>query len=350
MVGPPPPSWSVDPSQAGAYEVAPGLWRLRMPTAYEDVGHVNAYAIARADGVLLVDCGGAGHPSCEQVLAAALGQAGFAIADVRQLAATHAHSDHIGLAARVIERSGCEFVMHAASDHFYEATRLPAAIGDARERRARAEGVPDRLLPHYRDTREETQGLIAAVDPDRCLAAGQRLPSLLGDWEVLETPGHCPSHVALIQREHHLAITGDTLCTVFVPWFDYGYSPDPVAEFIASLDRLGAVDGLEIAFPGHGRPLDDVPASIEAHRAGVAARLAETVAAIDAEPAGAYALTRRIFSEPVSDPKTVWQMAEIICYLRHLRLTGTIVRETHAERFRYRLAASDRSSSNQTLG
>jgi glyoxylase-like metal-dependent hydrolase (beta-lactamase superfamily II) len=321
-----------------------------MPTAYAEVGHVNAYAIARDDGLLLVDCGGAGHPSCEQTLGVALGQAGFAVEDVRQLAATHAHSDHIGLAAWVIERSGCEFLMHAASDHFYEATRQPASIGDARERRARAEGVPDRLLPHYRDTREETQGVIAAVAPDRYLVDGQRLPSRLGDWEVLETPGHSPSHVALIQRDRGLAITGDTLCTIFVPWFDYGYSPDPVAEFIASLDRLEALGRLEIAFPGHGRPLEDLPASIAAHRDGVAARLTETVAAIEAGPAGAYTLTRRIFSDPVSEPKTVWQMAEVICYLRHLRLTGAIVRETEADRFTYRLAAPDSSSSNQTLG
>jgi glyoxylase-like metal-dependent hydrolase (beta-lactamase superfamily II) len=167
---------------------------------------------------------------------------------------------------------------------------------------------------------------------------------------VLETPGHCPSHVALIQRDRGLAITGDTLCTIFVPWFDYGYSPDPVAEFIASLDRLEALGGLEVALPGHGRPLEDVPASIEAHRDGVAARLTETVAAIQAGPAGAYTLTRRIFSDPVSEPKTVWQMAEIVCYLRHLRMTGTIVREVQGGQFSYRLAAPNTSSSNQTLG
>ena len=31
-------------------------------------------------------------------------------------------------------------------------------------------------------------------------------------------------------------ILGDLLAPVFAPWYDYGYSPDPVAEFLGSLE------------------------------------------------------------------------------------------------------------------
>jgi glyoxylase-like metal-dependent hydrolase (beta-lactamase superfamily II) len=294
--------------------------------AFEEVGHVNAYAVRCDDGLLLVDCGGAGDPTCEQLLANALSAAGFSVADVQTLAVTHTHSDHVGLAAWVIERSGCSFWMHPNSDHFYDAMRDPDGTAAARERRARAEGVPQRLLSSYRDVREETEGALAPVEPDHLLGEGVRLPSGLGDFEVIETPGHCPSHVILYQRERRLAITGDLVCAAFVPWYDYGYSEDPIAEYLSALDRLEGLD-LEIALPGHGRPLDNVAQAIAEHREGVARRLAETLAAVETGSSGAYELTRRVFGDPDPDGAGVWQMAETICYLRHLRSAGAIVRE-----------------------
>jgi hypothetical protein len=85
--------------------------------------------------------------------------------------------------------------------------------------------------------------------------------------------------------------------------------------------------------PGHGRVLEDLPAIISEHRAGVAARLDATVSAIEAGCSNAYAITSRVFGD--LDPiGMVWRLTEIACYLRHLRLAGVVSREGH-ERFRY---------------
>jgi glyoxylase-like metal-dependent hydrolase (beta-lactamase superfamily II) len=329
MVGPPPDSWSVPPERARAFELAPGIWQLRLPLPWPLVPHVNAYWLA-GDGVL-VDCGSAGHPSHRASLTAALELAGASVADVRVLVGTHTHSDHIGLAAWVIEESGCEFLMHPDTDHFYDATREPERIEAARRRRARAEGVPEDVLAWYGDVAEEVDGVLAAVEPSRPLHDGD----FVGAWRVVETPGHAPTHICLVDGSS--IILGDLLAPVFAPWFDYGYSNDPVAEFLASLDRVEALGPFALAMPGHGRVLEDLPAVISDHREGVASRLEATVAAIRAGDTNAYAITARVFGD--LDPiGMVWRLTEIACYLRHLRVAGVVVRDqVGSGRFRYSL-------------
>jgi glyoxylase-like metal-dependent hydrolase (beta-lactamase superfamily II) len=331
MVGPPPESWAVEAAEAGARLVIPGLWRLRLPTAWPAISHVNAYVIERADGgVVLVDCGTAGDPSCAAVLDAALAETGHRLEDVRVLAATHVHSDHIGPAASLLERSGAELWAHPDDAHFYDAMREPERIAAARGRRARREGVPEERLGPYRDVREELEGAEAAVAPDRPLVDGATIETALGPWHVVETPGHCPSHVCLVQREHRIAIVGDLLCAVFAPWIDYGYSADPFADTLASLDRLAAEAPLELALPGHGRPLTEVDAVIAQTRLDFERRLDQTREAVRSAPGGAYAITTRVFGEEEGLP-AVGHMSEVLGYLCHLRRLGEVVREETAD-------------------
>jgi len=337
MVGPPPASWTVDPELVRTFDIAPGLWSLRLPLPWTDITHVNAYAIERDDGIVLVDCGAAGDPTCRVALDAALRLAGFAIEDVRVLVGTHTHSDHVGLAAWVIERSGAEFWMHPDTGHFYDATREPERIAAARERRSRQEGVPEHLLAVYGDVREETDGVLATVAPDRPLLGSVKIGSKLGEWRVVETPGHCPTHVCLVQRDRRLIILGDLVASAFSPWFDYGYSEDPITQYLDSLDVVEALGSPALALPGHGRPIADLGAAIALHRRGVAGRLQQTLSAIAAGPAGAYVLTDRLFGD--LDPQAaVWRMTEVVCYLKHLRLAGTVVRDEEPDgTFTYRL-------------
>jgi glyoxylase-like metal-dependent hydrolase (beta-lactamase superfamily II) len=244
----------------------------------------------------------------------------------------------VGLAAWVLERSGAEFWMHPDTGHFYDGTREPARIAAARERRSRQEGVPERVLEYYSDVREETDGVLGAVAPDRPLAGGDKVESRLGDWEVIETPGHCPTHVCLLQRDRRLIILGDLVASAFAPWFDYGYSADPVAEYLRSLDAIEALGPMSLALPGHGRPIENLQDAIALHRRGVAERLEQTRVAIAAGPTGAYELTYRVFGD-LEDQAAVWKMTELFGYLKHLRLAGLVIRDEAADgTFSYRLA------------
>ena len=332
MVGPPPVTWEVDAERARAFRMAPDIWQLRLPLPWEGIEHVNAYLLEGGDGPVLVDCGSAGHPSHREALASALAQAGHAAEDISALVLTHVHSDHAGLVPWIAEASGCPVLMQPDAGAFYDATREPARIEAARRRRASQEGVPEERLDSFASVSEERDGVLGAVEPDRPLRDGD---VIAGGWEVLTTPGHTPSHVCLVEPERRAVILGDLVARVFAPWFDYGYSDDPVAEYLASLDRVEAAGPFDLALPGHGRALEDLGAVIADHRAGVARRLDETLGAVGQGPAGAFELTSRVFG-PVGPPGDVWRMTEIACYLRHLRLRGEVERrEDERGRFAY---------------
>ena len=64
----------------------------------------------------------------------------------------------------------------------------------------------------------------------------------LGTWTAYETPGHAPSHVCLYQPERRVLISGDHLLGRISLFYEYGFSPDPVGEFLRSLDRVRTLD------------------------------------------------------------------------------------------------------------
>jgi glyoxylase-like metal-dependent hydrolase (beta-lactamase superfamily II) len=299
--------------------------------AWPTVDHANAYAIEADDGLMLVDCGTAGDESCMAALDVALAQTGHTVEDVRTLVATHAHSDHVGLAPHVLERSGARLWAHPASDAaFYDVLRHPDRFAAARRERARREGVPDARLGAYGSVEEELQGTLGPATADHELRDGVRLPSALGDWEVVETPGHTPSHVCLVQAEHRLVLAGDLVCTAFSPWLDYGFSADPLAETLDSLDRVDALGPIDFALPGHGRPLDDLGGIIAGHRRAFAERLDAVRAALAHAPAGGYDLATRLHGEG-PDMAAVGHLAETLAHLAHLRQRGEAVREVRTE-------------------
>src|SRR3954452_10292439 len=340
MAGPTPASWAVDPAQATAALVADRVWRLRLPLAWTHLRHVNAYAV-EGDGVVLFDCGMAGHPTCSEALEHPLAAAGIAPQDVTTLVGTHAHSDHVGLAPWLVERSGCEVWLHPATQHCFDTIRDPARIGAARARRSHAEGAPDDRLTEYGSVDEELEGLMGIVVADHTLVEGAAVSSGIGDWEVFETPGHCPSHVSLVQRESGLAILGDTACVAFVPWLDYGYSPDPAGEHISSLARIAALGTGVTGLPGHGRALADVPAVAAMYRDGLAERVASTERAVGQGPAGGWEMSRRVFGATDDLTLEFAHFVEAMCYLRHLRLRGVVKRDQRCDgSFIHRLAES----------
>lgn len=340
MAGPGPASWVVEFDGVRTYEVAPGIWRLRLPLPWPGIPAVNAFALGRDDGgVTLVDCGGGGDPSYHRALDEALTRTGHRVEDVRLVVLTHYHSDHAGALEWLIERSGCEVAGHPDYAHFTDGGERPAVIEAARRRRAEAEGVPAGDLGDVASTSEETDGIDAPIHPGQALREGDTVTSSAGTWQVFETPGHCPSHICLHEPDRGIVLVGDLLSLEFHPWFDYGYSQDPVHETLGSLDRLEALGEQRLVLPGHGRALEDVPALIAEHRAGIAERLGLVREAVAAGAANGYEITIALFGPDLGVSDLSFRLTEVLAYLRHERLAGRIVRETGTGgRFRYLLA------------
>jgi glyoxylase-like metal-dependent hydrolase (beta-lactamase superfamily II) len=301
--------------------VIPGVFRLRLPLPWPGVPHCNAWAVAAGDGVVLFDTG-MHQPGSLAHLERALAMCNLRIEDVRLVVCTHAHSDHYGQAASIVDRAGCELWMHPNHEHMTRWAEDPDAAIDRRLEVARQSGVPEEPLRRYaaeRGTRES--GIAAVIEPDRELLPGVIVETDLGPWSVYETPGHAPSHVCLFAPEHRLLISGDHLLGRISLFFDYGYSTDPVGEFLHSLDVVQALRA-RLCLSGHGRTFTDVQAHIEGNRELVSERLARILAVVQAgEPLTAFEILPRVHGPELSPPVAQWLLTETIAMLRHLEVT-----------------------------
>jgi glyoxylase-like metal-dependent hydrolase (beta-lactamase superfamily II) len=322
-----------------ADRILPGLWRLRLPLPWPGVPHVNAFAIAAVDGVVLVDTG-LHEPGGMRQLEWALDQAGLSVEHVRLLVCTHAHSDHYGLAAPIMERSGCELWMHPNHDHMTKAARDPERAFERRFEVARQSGVPADKLAVAKAAREgQGFGIAEVVMPDRDLVPGVEVETDLGTWQVHETPGHAPSHVVLHQPERGLLLSGDHLLGRVSLYYDYGYSPDPAGEFLSSLDVVAGLD-VQLVLAGHGRPVRDAPALTEANRRAVEERVDRVRRALAKGPRTPFEIVPEMVDAELPEALMIsWGLTETLAYLRHLEQLGQAAPVEDSEPARWALAA-----------
>ncbi len=262
--------------------VLPGLFRLRLPLPWPGVPHCNAWAVASGDGFVLFDTG-MHEPDSIMHLERALEMCNLRLEQARLVVCTHAHTDHCGQAATIVERAGCEVWMHPNHKRLNQLAEDPDAMFAARMEIARQSGVPQEPPSSDAPARSPAgSGIAGPIEPDRDLLDGVTVATDLGEWVAYETPGHAPSHVCLFQPERRLLVSGDHLLGRISLYFDYGYSPDPVGEFLRSLEvveRLGA----RLCLPGHGRTFTDVHAHIRGNRTLVDERLTSVQRAVDGQ-------------------------------------------------------------------
>ena len=201
--------------------------------------------------------------------------------------------------------------------------RSPSRYRAERERFAQRMGVPPELVADVANVREEADGIDGDFEVHRTLVAGLAVPTALGDWEVIETPGHAPSQVCLFLDERRLLVVGDLVGPVLAPFFDLGFSGDPVGQHLVSL-RVAQARRAALVLPGHGRPIAEVDALFERNVDGITGRIDAVEAAVAGEPGTAFELFIRRFGDQHEPVERVWRLWELAGYLDHLVQTGRV--------------------------
>jgi glyoxylase-like metal-dependent hydrolase (beta-lactamase superfamily II) len=301
--------------------VLPGVYRLRLPLPWPGVPHCNAWAVKAGDGFVLFDTG-MHQPDSIENLERALAMCGLRLEQTRLVVCTHAHSDHYGQAATIVQRTGCELWMHPNHAHMTQMAEDPDAVLARRLEVARQSGVPEEPLRRYASSRRSSEtGIAGVIEPDRELLTGVEIETDLGPWTVYETPGHAPSHVCLFQPERRVLISGDHLLGRISLYFDFGHTPDPVGEFLHSLDVVQQL-GARLCLPGHGRTFADVQAHIEGNRKLVHKRLESLSAALAKGPLSAFELVPHVYGAEISQQNGQWLLSKTLSYLTHLQALG----------------------------
>ena len=329
-------------------EVAPGILRAQLPIDFTGLGHVNTYLLEDDRGWTVIDPGLPG-PTTWRVLKARLKEAGGRIADVHTVLITHSHPDHFGAAERLRLAADADLV---TADNFrtwfdllepdvdieiesrFDADRQAAAAAAGGDRFDRMEAALDRPSPWGGEMprppmpsgpfkgvkRRLMNRWLKAPRPTRRVADGQYLELGRREWEVLRTPGHCEDHLCLYDAADGTLLSGDHVLPSITPHVSgLTVSDDPLADFVASLDKVDALDRVDVVLPAHGQPFTDLSGRVAAIKRHHHERL-EEVATIsrDLGEADVGAFMRELFSE------RAWgNMAESETYahLEHLRLT-----------------------------
>ncbi|MCW3062987.1 MAG: beta-lactamase domain protein, partial [Solirubrobacterales bacterium] len=276
---------------ARAHALAAGIWALRLPLTYRYVRSVTAYLLEADDGHVLVDCGSPLGDGWE-VLVAALAEAGARPSDVGTLVCTHGHPDHYGLAADVVERTGCRLAMAPGPHPPTDVLRDPTRPWDERRALHRRHGTPEaEILDLSREINGD--GRHRRAQPNAELDAGDVVEARSGGWEVVRVPGHCADQIALWHPERRWLIGADLAMRDVRPFVEYGTSADPHGDYLDSLDRALALEP-EVLLPGHGRPVTEPAEVLAQSRAFVLDGAERVIAGLDAEPRSAYELAQRL--------------------------------------------------------
>jgi len=268
-------------------EVRPGLWSIPVPWPGSGLRYTLAYLVSGPNGLALIDTGWPTEQAWT-ALCASITQTGHDITDLKYMLVTHAHSDHLGLAARVREASGALVGMHPAERatlrrsepqepqvgrvHLADWLRSRGAPED------QADQVAAMMTGAVRVHRELARPDFDVEHGSLPLGAGTALRAV---W----TPGHTPGHLCFYDERQDVLLTGDHVLPRITPHIGLppGSQGDPLGDYQDSLRALARYNPAEV-LPAHEYRFADLGARLEMLLRHHRTRLAEIEHAVAADP------------------------------------------------------------------
>ncbi len=325
--------------------VRPGIWSIPVPIPNNPLRYVLVYAFETDRGPFIVDAGW-NTDDAYQTLADGLATAGFAITDVQGVLVTHIHPDHYGLAGRVRDASGAWVALHPADARllqrrYADPADLLVEVGHMLARM----GAPAEEITELSESSMPVRPLVQAVDPDVLIEDGDK-PEVPGwDLRAIWTPGHSPGHLCFYEPQHRLLLAGDHVLPRITPNISFHpqAGPDPLGDFLRSLEKVAAFDTEEV-LPAHEHRFADLPGRVGELQAHHRERFAEVISAIRDGVRTSWDIAPRMhWSRPWDQIQGFMRRAavsETLAHLHALEQQG-IVREEIGEPSAWHVIADD---------
>ncbi|AIY03089.1 hypothetical protein ART_3490 [Arthrobacter sp. PAMC 25486] len=210
-----------------------------------------SYVLHDGDECVVVDPGFDSDEGHRQLLSA-LAHLDIGPNEITGIVATHFHSDHLGMAARLARDSGAWIALgknERRNISVFEDAHEESALDRAR---MLAWGVPEARAAEAAMSPQGLLDLRRLPDPDRRLGDADILSVAGRNWRVMETPGHTPGHICLWDHDGELVLTGDHILPRISPnvSLEIRGDTDPLRNNIESLRRISGNDRYE-ACPAH---------------------------------------------------------------------------------------------------
>lgn len=158
-------------------------------------------------------------------------------------AITHAHADHQGASAFICETLGIPYWCSEGDKAVAESGEVAATYPN-----------PDILIARF----QQRFWVGPGYPVERALKEGDKV----GEFEVIETPGHSKGHIAFWRESDRVLIAGDVIKNInLVTTFEHLgeppdiYTPD-IAQNRQSIKKIAALEP-RVVCVGHGKPLYD---------------------------------------------------------------------------------------------
>lgn len=334
---------TADWTAAGAFPVAPGVYRIPLPLPHDALRAVNTYAVEDGDGLVMIDSGWA-LSEARRRLETVLAEIGHDLGSIRRFLITHVHRDHYTQAIAIRRTLGTRVSIGVDERPSIEAyldegrTRLRAQLrtvrmhgGEAVAARFEAsapESVPDGLW-------EPPDDWI----PDRAvISLGSRT------LKAIRTPGHTNGHLVYFDSSANVLFAGDHVLPHITPsiGFEPAMAPHPLVSYLDSLQLVRAMPDATL-LPAHGPAGGSVHHRVDELLAHHERRLALCHGAVAAGDSTAYEVaqrltwTRREVALPTLDEfNQVLAVLETAAHLDVLARDGRLVRTRVDGTYEYR--------------
>ncbi|MEW6776022.1 MAG: MBL fold metallo-hydrolase [Bdellovibrionota bacterium] len=231
------------------------------------------HLVRGSPGPLTLFDAGLPHPMTQQALRDELAVLGLTVRNLEQIVYTHSHIDHMGGGfiisgetdwPRHLAFHGCVGLCENFEDYNRKTSSWKTLISHLNYVPAFRDRI-GQFIPMDNAAREKVfQGALsetaevayhdfapggAPIRFARGLREGDQVEAGPYRWKVVEAPGHNPHHVAFLEEEGRVSVTGDLILDHGTPIMRS--MGDDVALYLVSLARL-AGDSLGIVLPSHG--------------------------------------------------------------------------------------------------
>lgn len=284
----------------------------------------NIYVICDGDQVILVDTGSGMDEAGRQLLdgfAALRAYEPIGWDDVDAILITHGHIDHFGGLPLVRQHTAAPVGVHVLDRR---------VLSSHEERVIFASRRLDTFLEQSGVAAEQRQALMGvylfsknrygSTPVDFLLEEGRPTAGGLGVYHV---PGHCPGQVCL--QVDDVLLTADHILSYTTPH----QAPESITNnmglghYLASLDKIAALDGIRLGLGGHEEPLPDVHGRIRDIKASHARRL-DKILDLCATPASIADISRGLFGQ-VESYHILLALEEAGAHVEYLYQRGELV-------------------------
>lgn len=236
----------------------PDIFIIPVPLPNNPLRNLNCYVLRDGDDALVIDTG-FNMVECMDALSAGLKELGVDMGQAT-LFLTHLHSDHVGLAAHIIQ-PGTRVLMGELDYGYMRGFDKQNSWSRLEELFCR-EGLP----------REEIE-LQRRVNPARAYAPERSFDAetvtdgfifQIGSYHLrcVWTPGHTPGHMCLYLEEEKILFSGDHILFDITPNITmWPGIRDSLGNYLESLKRVSALE-IRAALPAHRHSGQDAYARI----------------------------------------------------------------------------------------